>query len=551
MLSELMIENFALIQQHCLEFQAGMTVLTGETGAGKSIIIDALSLVLGARADSHIIRQGTNRCQIRARFDLQPKSLAEQWLAQHQLDSEGECLIHRSITRDGKSRATINGHPVTVQQLRQFSECLINIHGQHEHQALLKKSHQRDLVDHYGQHQALVTAVNQHYEAWHNVKQQQQALFTRQDQHSRQEFLHFQLEEWQAIALTAEAITALEQEHTLLAHAEERLQAIQQAWQFLNQEEAPSVSQTLQMAQQSLSHLDPMPAPITNALQAIDSALIQVEEASHDLQHYLHHTELNPERLAEIDQTLQSLHRLARKHRVSPRELPAFYQALNEELQQLATSEQQLAQLEQALQQHTQAYQQAAHQLSQKRQQTAQKLAKAIEQRMQQLAMPGGQFAIHFDALADSEPHLGGNETLEFHVSANPGQPLQALSKVASGGELSRISLAIQVILAGSTTIPTLVFDEVDVGIGGPTAVMVGQVLQDLSQYAQILCITHLPQVAACGHHHFQIAKHIEDQQTLTQVTPLANEHRQHEIARMLGGINPTSLAHAKELLSA
>lgn len=552
MLTELHITNFVLIEQHSLHFDAGLTVLTGETGAGKSIILDALSLVLGERADLGVIRHGAQRCEISARFAIAPSCAAHAWLVEQQLDADDDCLLRRVLSLDGKSRATINGIAVTLQQLRQLAELLVNIHGQHEHQALVKRHCQRQLLDRYGRHPALLKTVQLCYQQWFGCQQLLAQQRNLNEQHARCEFLQFQLDEWQRLGLVETDIDALEQEHTYLAKSGDRLNQVQQAYARLNGEAEHNIPQAMHSAQQLLHALSDTPA-LANALAALDSAAIQVSEACSDLQHYLDHTELNPERFNELDALLQQVHHLARKHRVKPSELASHYQGLHDELQQLQAAEQQSHLAEQRLAEYLAAYQSAAAQLTLKRQAAAIDLSRAIQARMQTLAMHGGQFHIHFDDSDPSTPQPHGAETCEFQVSANPGQPLQALSKVASGGELSRISLAIQVILADAMISPSLIFDEVDVGIGGATAAIVGQLLRSLSQHAQVLCVTHLAQVAACGHQHYQIAKMSESQKTTTSIQALTHEARQLEIARMLGGLQVTeqSLAHAKELLDA
>lgn len=548
MLSELQITNFALIAYHRIEFHAGMSVLTGETGAGKSIIIDALSLVLGDRADSAVIRHGTEKCEIAARFEIRPDSSAAVWLNEQQLDSEGECVLRRVLSLDGKSRATVNGCAVTLQQLRGLAEHLVDIHGQHEHQSLLKRQHQRALVDQYGGYQALLAELKTHYLAWHQDQQRLTALLDASEQQSRQEFLQFQLDEWQPLALSSTAITDLEREHKDLAHMGDRLTKVQTALELLSGE--TPLDQALHLACQQLHGLTEQPQ-LANALTSLEGAAIQLDEASKELQHYLEATELNPQRLADIEALLEQLYRLTRKHRVKVIELPEVYAKLEAELQQLNSGAADYQQLCESVAQHLKAYQNVAARLSEQRLATAARLSQQIGERMQQLGMGGGCFEIRCEAEGHDTPSLGGAEQLEFYVSANPGQPLQALAKIASGGELSRISLAIQVILAGSTTTPTLIFDEVDVGIGGPTAAIVGQLLRDLSRHTQVLCVTHLAQVAACGHHHFQIAKHSAHSSTTTEISLLDTNTREQEIARMLSGLSVTeqSLAHARDLL--
>ncbi len=551
MLSELHINHFALIDQHTISFLPGMTVLTGETGAGKSIIIDALSLALGERADSTCIRTGFERCEITARFELELTSGALAWLTEHDLNEQQDCVLRRIISKDGKSRAYINGQGATLPQLRALSEFLVDIHGQHEHQSLLKRSTQRTLIDQYGAHQHLLDELKQHYQAWSFTKQQLQQLHGLQAQQDRAEFIQFQLNEWQTLAVKTDDIAALEQEHKHLATRGDTLAKVQTALTLLSTEETPSLSHTLHQARSALQSIKDTHASVNNAFTLIDSASIQLNEAGNDLQHYLAAAELNPERLVEVENLLHVIYQLARKHRVKPLELEGFFNHLHTELAQLSSSAETIFELEQQLNREAHAYNLSAEKLKKARTTTGAKLSLAISEKMQLLGMSGGRFEIHLEALNSTEPNLNGSEHIDFMVSTNPGQALQTLSKVASGGELSRISLAIQVILAGISTTPTLVFDEVDVGIGGPTAAIVGQLLRTLSHSVQILCVTHLPQVAACGTQHYQIIKHTTFDQTTTAIYPLHTTDREQEIARMLGGLTITeqSLAHARELL--
>ena len=551
MLTELCITNFALIAHHSVQFLPGMTVLTGETGAGKSIIIDALSLSLGERADSQWIRHGTERCEITARFDLTKAPAAQAWLKAQDFALSDECLLRRTLSLDGKSRAYINGQGVTVQQLRALGECLVAIHGQHEHQALLKRHAQRDLLDQYGKHQALLSTLKEHFNAWQATQARLTALCRAEAQQGRRDFIEFQLAEWIPLAFKATDLEHLEKEHKQLANSGDTLSKIDAALALLTRDEQQNVTHLLQLARQQLSTIKELHPSLDNAFRSIDGASIQLDEAIHDLHHAEDHLEQNPERLTEIDAQLQKIYQLARKHRVKPTELEAFFVNLEEELALLTVGAEQLTELTAELAKERQAYSKVAEQLTKARENTAAELANQISAKMQHLGMHGGRFAIELESLKEAEPSPYGQEQIEFCVSANVGHPLQALAKVASGGELSRISLAIQVILASINTTPTLIFDEVDVGIGGPTAAIVGQLLRELSTSAQILCVTHLAQVAACGTQHYQIAKETQNAETSTVIHALPLKAREQEIARMLSGLSVTeqSLAHARELL--
>jgi DNA repair protein RecN (Recombination protein N) len=543
MLQHIHIQNFTIIHHLELDLQAGLTALTGETGAGKSIIVDALELVLGGRADSSLIRHGCDRCEISTTFNLERLPEAQQWLANHEIECEDHTLIlRRTLTQDGRSRAYIQGQPSPLQLLKDLGNLLVNIHGQHEHQSLMKRDAQRQLLD--TPYPELVNTVKTHYQTWHQAHNSLEALRV-QDHTARCELLRYQVRELDTLGLTEGELAALESEHTQLAHASQLLSDGHSALDILADNTA------LNKACQLLSSIQAIDTRITPTAELTNSALIQIQEAETELRQYLETLDINPERLAFVTQRLETIYDLARKHRIVPENLSKRHIELSTELQQLEHAEEHLVALEETLKTALKDYHATAKKLTSQRQKTAQVFSAQITEAMQTLGMPGGKFGIHFETHNTQQPSPCGAEKIEFQVSANPGQPLQALSKVASGGELSRISLAIQVMAAQSDTTPTLIFDEVDVGIGGGTAEIVGNLLRKLGSTSQVLCVTHLPQVASKSHHHLQVQKQAVDGNTITQIQVLTSDEKVQEIARMLGGLTITkqTLAHAREMI--
>ena len=554
MLTHLYIVNFAIVEHLELDFTSGMTVLTGETGAGKSIIIDALGFALGERADPQFIRHGQTQAEICLDIALEKLPLVCHWLQQQGLmpndNPTSLCKIRRVIARDKRSRAYINHRAVSRQQLQELGNYLIDIYGQHEHQSLLKPDQQLMLLDHYGHYPELVTMVATAYQQWQTTTEQwQQLQHTAQDQSARLELLTYQIHELQQLNLQANELEQLNTEHRRLANADELLSRCHAARDILHDREDYSVEFLLSKVLSSLSALGQIDNKLQNVIELIQQALIQVEESSADLRQYQQQLELDPERLHAIEQRLSLLHEAARKYRCLPEQLLPHLTRLQQEYASIHQIDANLEQLHQQMQQQHQYYLTQASQLSQQRQPAAHELATKISQLMAQLNM-AGHFEIKFHPL--SQPNHKGLERIEFRVSSNPGHPPQALTKVASGGELSRISLAIQVIAANSNQIPTLVFDEVDVGIGGKVAEIVGQLLRQLGNTRQILCITHLPQVAAQGQHHLQVNKQIDHEHTQIRIDYLTPQQRIDEIARMLGGIDITAqtTSYAAEMIN-
>ena len=553
MLAQLTISNFAIVRELEIDFHHGMTAITGETGAGKSIAIDALGLCLGGRADADMVRQGASRADLCARFSLKDTPAALRWLEENQLDDGRECLLRRVISSDGRSRGFINGTAVPLSQLRDLGQMLIQIHGQHAHQLLLKPEHQKYLLDGYAGESALLAKMATSYREWHQscrtlAQHQQQA----QERAARTELLQYQLKELNEFSPIAGEFEQIDEEYKRLANSGQLISVSQQALAILADGEDNNLQNQLYSARHLMEELAGMDSKLSGVLTMLEEATIQVSEASDELRHYCDRLDLDPNRLYELEQRISRQISLARKHHISPEELPLFHQQLLEELQQLDEQASSQDELMQAVAVHHQQALNIAQELHQRRAHYAAELCELITASMHSLSMPHGKLAIDVEF---NENHLTaeGADRIDFRVSTNPGQPLQPLAKVASGGELSRIALAIQVITARKMETPALIFDEVDVGISGPTAAVVGKLLRQLGESTQVMCVTHLPQVAGCGHHHFFVSKETDGEMTETHMQPLDKRSRLQELARLLGGSEVTrnTLANAKELLAA
>lgn len=552
MLVHLSVHNYAIVEHLDLELQRGMSVITGETGAGKSIMLDALGLALGDRADSGVVRPGADKADILASFDLEDIAEARAWLAERDLDNDGPCILRRVITSEGRSRGYINGAPCPLGDLKALGELLIDIHSQHEHQSLLKPDTHRRLLDEYAGSQELARQVQLAAQRWRQTRQELQRLSSSGDeQRARHQLLSYQLEELENLALGDNELEQLEQEHKALSNAEQLLGACRQVLDLCSESDAGNVLSALTASLNRLGGFSDQPA-LGEATNLLASAQIQVEEAIGELNRFIDHFDADPQRQQALEGRLDAIYGLARKHRVQPFELAELQQRLLQELEGLNADDEAVERLGEELAAYERHYREKALELSALRQQAADRLAEAVQVEMQSLGMPGGRFSIALQAGTSDEPQPQGLEQVEFLVSANPGQPLKSLAKVASGGELSRISLAIQVITAQTSRVPTLVFDEVDVGIGGPTAEVVGQLLRRLGERGQVLTVTHLPQVAAQGHQHLFVHKARGQDSTQTAVACLTAEGRVEEIARMLGGVDLTeeSLAHARKMVT-
>ncbi|WOZ78505.1 DNA repair protein RecN [Kosakonia sacchari] len=553
MLAQLTISNFAIVRELEIDFHSGMTAITGETGAGKSIAIDALGLCLGGRAEADMVRAGAPRADLCARFALKDTPAAQRWLEENQLEDGRECLLRRVISSDGRSRGFINGTAVPLSQLRELGQLLIQIHGQHAHQLLIKPEQQKNLLDGYAGEYALTLQMTEHYRAWHQscrelAQHQQQS----QERAARAELLHYQLKELNEFNPQPGEFEQIDEEYKRLANSGQLLSTSQHALNVLADGEEANLQSQLYTARQLLGELADMDTRLSGVLDMLEEAAIQISEASDELRHYCDRLDLDPNRLYELEQRISRQISLARKHHISPEELPQFHQSLLDEQQLLDVQADSQEALALAVTQHHQLALATAQQLHDQRVKYAQELGELITESMHALSMPHGVFTIDvaFDAHSLTAE---GADRIEFRVTTNPGQPLQSLAKVASGGELSRIALAIQVITARKMETPALIFDEVDVGISGPTAVVVGKLLRQLGESTQVMCVTHLPQVAGCGHHHFFVSKETDGAMTETHMQSLDKRARLQELARLLGGSEVTrnALANAKELLAA
>ncbi len=546
MLSHIHIKHYTIVEELEMEFIGGMTVVTGETGAGKSIMLDALGLCLGDRADPKAVSHGQPRAEISASFDISDIPSARRWLQTHDLDGD-DCILRRVVTSEGRSRAFINGSPSTLADCAELGDILIDIHSQHAHQSLLRRDVQRQQLDHFAGSIELARDVEACASDWLRGQRELELLTAARDDHSaRAQLLSYQVGELDDLALGESELVELEAEQNRLANAEQILTSAHQVLQTSEEQQA-ALHRSLQLLDADL-HRGPQ---ADSARELLDSAAIQVSEARDEVQRYLDGIEVDPSRLNEVERRLESIYDIARKHRVKPEDVSRVYQELREELGSLAGGDDRIEALALQVEQLAVSYGKAAGKLSKKRRSASRKLVKAVEEKLAMLSMGQCKFEISLSERESANPHPQGAEDVEYLISTNPGTPTQSLGKIASGGELSRISLAIQVVTASSRIIPSMVFDEVDVGIGGAVAEVVGGLLRDLGQRAQVLCVTHLPQVASQGHRHLQVSKSSDSKSVTTHLQELGDDERVEEIARMLGGrkITAQTRAHAREML--
>lgn len=554
MLTHLSISNFTLVDQLDLDLKAGMTAITGETGAGKSIVLDALGQTLGDRADGQRVRAGARKADIHASFDIRRIPAAQRWLEEQDLlqeDAPDECLLRRVITAEGRSKAFINGHPVTLAQLRTLGEMLIDIHSQHEHQSLLRKETHRHLLDEYAGQSELAGQVRRAFRHWQTRREAfEQLRDNAEEMSARYQLLSYQVQELEQLNLAAGELEELESEQRSLAHAEDILRASHEL-SALCSDDDQGLSVLMHRALHLLRDMPEKTTALQEAEQLLTSAQIQVDEAQREVEHHIDGFNLDPERLREVEERLSTIYDVARKHRIGPEQLAQLFSDLSEELSQLQGGDEHLDELEKQMQSAEADYRKSASALSKARQSTSTKLAKMVNQQLNELAMPNARVEVSLTSLAE-KPGPQGLEEVEFIISTNPGQPARSLNKVASGGELSRVSLAIQVVTARTSAIPTLVFDEVDVGIGGATGDVVGRLLRQLGDGGQVLCVTHLAQVASKSHQHLQVTKTASKKSAESTLITLSGEEKIEEIARMLGGMKVTeqSLAHAREMVT-
>ncbi|WGL16212.1 DNA repair protein RecN [Microbulbifer bruguierae] len=548
MLLHLSISQFTLVDQLELEFGPGTSTLTGETGAGKSITLDALGLALGDRGNAELVRAGANRADIHATFDIADHKEARDWLEEQELDAGREVILRRTIGADGRSRAYINGQPVTLLQLRTLGEQLIDIHSQHEHQSLLKKETHRRLLDEYGHAEGQAAEVRIHFKTWQDQYRRYRKLAdSAEETQARRDLLEYQLEELEQLDLKAGELEELESEQRQLANAGDILNGSYQLAALLNGGEG-DIAEQLHRALQLVGAMPEQTPALAEVAQMLDSARIQVDEAASTLSRHIDRFEMDPERLAEVEERLSAIYSVARKHRVQPDQLPELQLQWQQELEEIGAPDA-LDKMAADCDQLEQAYRTSAAKLTKLRNAAAKQLATAVNAQLADLAMPHARVEL---ALTEQEkPSASGLEEVEILISTNPGQPPRALGKIASGGELSRVSLAVQVVTAQTSRTPTLVFDEVDVGIGGATGDVVGKLLRQLGERGQVICVTHLAQVAARAHRQYLVEKHSDGEAAFVALRELKNAERSAEVARMLGGeATAQSLAHAEEMLS-
>jgi DNA repair protein RecN (Recombination protein N) len=544
-LTHITLRDFVIVHALELDMTSGFTVLTGETGAGKSILIDALQLALGARADAGVVREGASRCEICAEFDAPPATL--DWLHEAGFETEGSLLLRRTIDASGKSRAFINGSPATATQLRELGDRLLDIHGQHAWQSLTRPDAVRQLLDGYAR--ADTQTVRSAWQAWREARQALQDARRAQDTlATERERLAWQIGELDKLAPAPNEWEDLNAQHGRLSNAQALIDAAQQACVLLEGEDETGALTLLSRASQSLQDLARVEPEFQTLADVLSSAQAQAEDAAHSLHSYLRRADLDPERLTQLDERLGLWVSLARRYKRTPEELPAVWTQWKQDLKRLDAAGD-LQALESAEQAAEAVYQKAARALSRQRQKAAPALAQAVTAAMQQLGMQGGRFEVQLQALEQGALH--GLEDVQFLVAGHAGSTPRPVGKVASGGELSRIALAIAVTTSELGEAGTLIFDEVDSGVGGAVAETVGRLMKQLGRHRQVLAVTHLPQVAACADHHLVVSKQRLDGQVGSRVHPTSGEERIHEIARMLGGekLSATTLAHAREML--
>ena len=551
MLTSLYVRHFAVVEAAEIAFGPGLTVVSGETGAGKSLLVDALMLLAGARADSGVVRTGSDRAELAAEFDLAELPLAREWLQREELDEEGGCQLRRVIRAEGSSKAWINGRPANARQLGDLASLLVEIHGQHEHQALLSRSHQLTLLDAYAAHDDVLEQVRESALKWRELGVRILKLSGGENRDQRIELLRHEITELEKWALPTPELTDLEASHKRLANAGRLAEGTAGVVELLDGDGEFALRRALGRAHAELGKLAALDDKLTPLLELLDNAGIELGEAADGLGRYAQDVDLDPERYTEVDNHLARLHDLSRRHRLPVPELHDKLAELRIELAELEGAGDALERLAAQRQRLQLDYADAAARLSQSRTAAASQLGDEVSTLMGELGMAGGLLRVELEAVASDEPDPQGQERCELLVSANPGQPPRPLRKVASGGELARISLAIEVATLGKDTVGSMIFDEVDSGIGGAVAEVVGQKLRALGGQRQVLCVTHLPQVAAQGHAHLRVSKHSDGDSTLTRIDRLDAGGRRDELARMLGGVEITreTRAHAKQML--
>lgn len=554
MLLHLNIQNFAIVRALDIDWRNGMTTITGETGAGKSIAIDALGLCLGDRALTNVVRPNSKKAELSATFDISQNVMAMQWLEKNDISfEENECILRRLISAEGRSKAFINGSQVPLAQLKEIGQLLINIHGQHEHQLIVKAAEQRQILDDYADHKNLLDTLQFHYKQWQTLKHESNKLQESQSQRNAQrQLLQYQVNELDEFSLVEGEFAQLESDYKRQSNSQQLLDISLQALQDLSENEHFNITDSLRSTCERINILASLDPNISQISEQLSESLLQLEDVNDELRNYYDRLELDPQSYQMIEERFSTAVQLAKKHQVSPENLSQFHQKLKQELALISGDESRLDIIYQEIETAEANYFACAKELSQSRSDAAKTLSLKITDSMRELNMEHGQFQVSVTATENKKLTSHGLDDISFLISLNPGQELAAMNKVASGGELSRISLAMQVILADKVITPTLIFDEVDVGISGPTAAMVGAKLQQLAKNTQVICVTHLPQVASKGHQQLFVTKLTDGEHTETKVTELSNDGRVQEIARLLAGdkITDSSIANAQELLA-
>jgi DNA repair protein RecN (Recombination protein N) len=554
MLLHLNIQNFAIVRSLDIDWRNGMTTITGETGAGKSIAIDALGLCLGDRAVTNVVRPNCKKAELSSTFDISKNLMAQNWLEKNEISfEENECILRRLISAEGRSKAFINGSQVPLVQLKEIGQLLINIHGQHEHQLIVKASEQRQILDNFAEHKSLLDTLQFHFQQWQSLNHESNKLQESQSQRNAQrQLLQYQVNELDEFALTEGEFEQLDNDYKRHSNSQQLLDISLQALQNLSENEQFNITDSLRSTCEKINTLASLDPNITQLSTQLSESLLQLEDANDELRNYYERLELDPQTYQIIEERFSTAVQLAKKHHISPEKLTQFHQKLKQELALISGDESRLDMIYQEIETTEANYLSCAKELNQSRIAAAETLSLKISASMHELNMEHGQFQVSVVSNENSKLTSHGLDEISFLISLNPGQQLAAMNKVASGGELSRISLAMQVILADKIITPTLIFDEVDVGISGPTAAMVGAKLKQLAKNTQVICVTHLPQVACKGHQQLFVTKLTDGEHTETKVTELSSDGRVQEIARLLAGnkITDNSIANAQELLA-
>lgn len=551
MIESLSVNNFAIVHKLGIEWFSGLSTITGETGAGKSIAIDAISFALGARGDVSAIRAGSDQTDVRIGFNIDNNKNAQALLDEYSMSDDGQCIVARRMSTNGRSKVYINGMLATLTQVKALGETLLSVHSQHAHQQLLKPDHQRNMLDGFAENKPLLATVSEHCKRIKSLQAEKSRLVAAKDDNdARRQLLEYQVVELDEFALESGEFERIEQEHSVLSNAESLTTNSYQILQMISDnDEGGAACDLIQNASRLLSDMANKDSRLQNIAEVFEEANMQLSEASNDLRNYADNIDMDPMRLSELDERMAKAMELARKHNTTPHELPEIHYRLATELSGMTHSEEALNQIETQIIETMKEYDKACDALSAKRIDSAKKLSTEIEKSIRDLAMEKASFTIEVESEDQLSPY--GKDKVSFLLCSNPGQPLAPIAKVASGGELSRISLAIQVIIASSSTVPTLIFDEVDVGISGGTAAVVGKLLKRLGKKTQVISITHLPQVASFGDNHYSVSKVTNDSETVTSMKILEEEERIQELARLLGGekIDKSSIENAKSLL--